>query len=328
MLLGEVMQAQDPSFKTKTREVIVPVSVLTKAGKPVEGLAEEDFKLLDDGRPQSVHMLSSDASPLPINAVIVVQVDGDSAPAIAKIKKTASLISGYITNDMGLRQPSQAAVVTVADEVKLAENFTADPDRLKAAFAGVSTTGSSSRLIDGVSLACDLLAATNPAARRVIVLISESRDAGSKSHFADVVVKAQKNDVVIYTISYSAFLTAFTQRASERPAPPDQPGLYDPSSGGGGMNLLAIPALLAQLAKTNVAQAFAQTTGGSHEKFNTLRGLETELAAIGTEIHNRYVLTFVPPETQAAGFHELTVTMRKAGDWQVHARAGYWSTVF
>jgi hypothetical protein len=48
----------------------------------------------------------------------------------------------------------------------------------------------------------------------MIVLISESHDLQSKAHFPDVVVKAQRNDVVIYTISYSALTSAFTQKAS------------------------------------------------------------------------------------------------------------------
>ena len=82
---------------------------------------------------------------------------------------------------------------------------------------------------------------------------------------------------------------------------------------------------LAQLAKLNVAEAFAQATGGAHEKFNTLHGLEARLTAIGNEIHNRYVLTFVPPEHQPAGYHRLSVSLQSPGDWAVHARSGYWS---
>lgn len=326
LLLTAAVWAQEPTFKTRAHEVIVPVSVMTKTGRPVEDLHEGDFQVFSDGRLQSARMVSNESSPLPIYAVIVLQLDDGSAPALAKIKKTASVITGYITNDMGIGEPSLAAVVTVGDEVRLAQNFTADPDILGDTFANLSATGNSGRVIDGVSVACDLLAAKKTAARRVIVLISESRDAGSRARFSDVVVKAQRDEVVIYTISYSAFMTAFTQKASDRPPPPDQPGLYDPTDHGG-VNPLVIPMLLAQLAKTNVAEVFAQSTGGSHQRFTTLHGLETQLTVIGAEIHNHYILTFTPPESQPPGYHELSVKIRKPGDQRVHARTGYWSTV-
>lgn len=324
-LLTTTVWAQEPTFKTRTREVIVPVSVLMKSGKPVENVTASDFQVLNDGQPQRVQMILRDASPLPIDAVIVLQLDEGSAPALAKIKKTASLISGYITNDMGIEQPSQAAVVTAADEVNLVQKFTADPDILGDTFAKLSAKGASARLIDAVNLACDLLATTDPRARRIIVLLSESRDLGSATRFSDVVVKAQSENVTIFTVSYSAFVTAFTQKASDRPPPPDLPGLYDPSNHGG-VNLLAIPALLAQWGKTNVAEAFAQTTGGFHQKFTTLRSLETQLTTIGMDIHNRYVLSFAPPASQPPGYHQLSVTLRSPGDRRVHARAGYWTT--
>ncbi len=207
----------------------------------------------------------------------------------------------------------------------LIQDFTANPDTLDDVFAKLSAKGDSARLLDGVALACDMLAATKQPARRVIVLIGESRDRGSKSRFANVVAKAQKNDIAVYTLSYSAYTTAFTQKASETQSAAEQPGLYDPSSGQGGANLLALAAELARLAKLNIAQALAQATGGAHDKFTTLHGLETQLAAVGTEIHNRYTLAFAPPEPQAAGYHQLSVSLRRSGEFRVHARPGYWA---
>jgi VWFA-related protein len=324
LLVPAAAWAQEPRFQTRAHEVVVPVSVLTKGGKPVESLAANDFLVLNDGRPQTVRMIARDSDVLPIHAVIVLQISDFSDAALAKIKKTASVVSNYITNDMEMGAPSLAAVVTVSDEVRIAQDFTADPNVLGDVFAKISASGDSGRLLDGINLACDLLAARKEPARRVIVLVSESRDRQSKSHFADVVVKAQKDDVVIYTLSYSAYATAFTQKAAER-QPPDQPGSYDPNGKGGGIPLLAIGMELARLAKVNVAQALAQSTGGGHNKFTTLHGLERQLSAIGTEIHNRYTLTFVPPEPQPAGYHQLSVSVGKPGELHVHARAGYWT---
>lgn len=286
---------------------MVPVSVMTKAGKPVENLSENDFLVLNDGKLQRVRMISRDSDALAIHAVLILQINGSSEAALAKIKKTASVISNYITNDMEMGAPSLAAVVTVSDEVRIEQDFTADPNTLGEAFAKITASGDSGRLLDGVSLACDLLEKRKEPARRVIVLVSESRDRQSKAHFADVAAKAQRDDVAIYPLSYSAYTTAFTQKASELQAPPDQPGVYDPNDHGG-ISLLGIGMELARLAKLNIAQALAQATGGGHNKFTTLHGLETQLTAIGTEIHNRYTLMFVPPEPQPTGYHLLSVS--------------------
>jgi hypothetical protein len=49
------------------------------------------------------------------------------------------------------------------------------------------------------------------------------------------------------------------------------------------------------------------------------------LTAIGTEIHNHYTLTFMPPEPQPLGYHRLSVSVRRPGNFHVHARAAYWT---
>lgn len=327
LLLAIAMaRAQDNQpFRTRAHEVVVPVSVTTTHGKPIDDLTASDFSVLSDGKPQTVRMISRDSDGLPIYAVLVLQTNGGAEAALAKIKKTASVVSTYINNDLGIGSPSYAAVVSVSDDVRITQDFTRDAGILHDVFTKLAAKGDSGRLLDGVNLACDMLAAKTQAARRIIILVSESRDRQSKARFADVVTKAQRNEIAIYSASYSAYWTAFTQKASDIPPPPDEPGLYNPASGGGGIPLLAIPLELARLAKVNIAEALPQATGGEHEKFTTLRALETQLIAIGTEIHNRYTLTFVPPEPQAAGYHHLTVAVRGNNECRVHARAGYWS---
>ncbi len=290
----------------------------------MEGLNANDFVVLSDGQPQAVRMLARDYATLPIHAVVVLQTNDASAAALAKIKKTASVVSTYITNDMGLSTPSLAAVVAVSDEVQVVQEFTTNVDVLGDVFGKLKASGGAGRILDGVSLACDLLTARREPARRIIVLIAESRDRQSKSHFADVVTKLQRTDAVLYSLSYSAYTTAFTQRASER-QPPDEIGSYDPHNQGG-IPLLAIPMELARLGKVNAAQALARASGGGHERFTTLKFLERDLMEVGTEIHNRYTLTFVPPEQQALGYHALEVSLRQPRDFHIHARAGYWTS--
>lgn len=45
-------------------------------------------------------------------------------------------MSSYITNNMDIGTPSLAAVVTAGDELKIAQDLTADPNILRSAKAG------------------------------------------------------------------------------------------------------------------------------------------------------------------------------------------------
>ncbi len=73
--------------------------------------------------PQNVRMVARDSDALPIYAVFVLQTNDGSEPALAKIKKTASLVSGYITNDMEQGTPSIAAVIAASDDVNVDSGF-------------------------------------------------------------------------------------------------------------------------------------------------------------------------------------------------------------
>src|SRR3954447_19430565 len=66
-----------------------------------------------------------------------------------------------------------------------------------------------------------------PGVRRVLLLISESRDRGSETALDAVTVAAQSADVTVYAATYSAIKTAFTSKAAvsgpRRPLKPKTP---------------------------------------------------------------------------------------------------------
>ena len=69
--------------------------------------------------------------------------------------------------------------------------------------------------------------------RRVLLLVSESRDRGSESDLALVTADAQSAGVTVYAATYSALKTGFTSRTRviQQAPPEDPPGLRSSAQG-------------------------------------------------------------------------------------------------
>jgi VWFA-related protein len=209
----------------------------------------------------------------------------------------------------------EAAVLAYDDEVRAVQDFTSNPDALTAAFRKLGNGGGGGHMIDAAIEAVRMLATRRPPNRLcVLILIGETKDRSSKTKLEDAVTLAEHENVVIYPVTYSAYLTPFTARA----------GTIPPPSGGGGLNLLAIFTEISRLAKTSAAEAFSKYTGGSHLSFLKDKGLEQVVSRIGEELHSEYLLSFSPPAAAAEEFHQIRVEIRNRPELKARTRPGYW----
>jgi len=309
-LLVAPVSGQNPTFRAKAPLVVVPVSVRDKKHLSVDGLAASDFVLLDNGVPRFIQVDPSGVYQSGISAVIVVETGAAAHAALLKIKKTGSLIDGYITGADG-----DAALLTVGSDVKLAQPFTPDGMQMRTAFRRLKAEdGNDSHTLDAIREGLDLLATKPSDRRRILILISESRDRGSKTKPQDVLDEAQRSNVTIYTVTYSAYLTPFTTRTTDLGTPPDA-----------GINPLAWVTEISRLAKENIGEALAVSTGGRHLSFRTLHSLEDDMVSIGKELHSQYLLSFTPPFEETPSYHSLQVSVKTHPDVVIHARPGYWT---
>ena len=254
----------------------------------------ERFAVLNDGKPQTVRLISRDSGGLPPHAVIRARNQQLDYAALAKMKNTTlSIVSSFITNDMETGAPSLAAVVTVSDEVRIVQDFHGRSGHfgrcLRQALGKQRVRGRLPRWRkSGMRSAYGEERSGAPrhcADQRV------ARPAEQGSFCRCRALKAQQDQSPFIHSPIRLSPLHLLKRPQNGNRPINRDGA-DPT-GQGGINLLAIGMELARLAKVNVAEALAQATGGGHDKFTTLHGLETQLSAIGTEIHNRYTLTFV-----------------------------------
>ena len=303
LLLGIVLHAQQPTFRTSVPVVITPVSVTDKDGHPIDGLLERDFLLFDNGEPRKIE---GDIIIEPIALVIAVQTSATSAAALTKVRAVGSLIEPLITGQRGA-----AAVLTFDDHLRLVQAFTRDADLLSKAFRALKPEGPGGRLLDAVGESVNLLRQGPDRHRRVLLLISEAKDRSSEASIEAVLTQAQRENISIYAVTYSTFLSAFSVKAHEVP-PPE------------GMNLLALFTQLRILSKKNAAEALTDFTGGKRYFFLKQRALEQAVSAIGEELHSQYLLSFTPAPESRTAYRSIEVRLPSRPDAKVRARPGYW----
>lgn len=331
------LSAQDPRFAANSRLVLVPVNVTDANGRPVEGLEASDFLVADNSRPQKAGVDTIDTGVAPIALVIAVQSSGISTAVLEKVRKVGAMIQPLITGDRGC-----AGLVSFSEGIRWFQDCTKDPHELARAFYELRPgEHKEARMLDAANSAIERLS-RHPNARRVLLLISESRDRGSETDLDAVAVAAQSAGVTVYAATYSAFKTAFTSKAPvSEPGPPARPKTASETMGtinGAPPNpwnpkipppehqvdILGGIGELARLAKTNTTEVLSKSTGGATFPFTKQKALEEAIQKLGAELHSQYLLSFVP-EGGAPGYHSLEVRVTRPGEFHIRARPGYWS---
>lgn len=330
--------AQDSRFGVRSRLVLVPVTVTDANGRSVDDLEASDFLLLDGSRERKVAVDTIATGVAPIALVIAVQSSGISIPVLEKVRRIGAMIQPLVTGERGC-----AGLVSFAETVEWLQDCTNDADKLQRAFHQLQPGKyRQAVMLDAVEAAIARLR-QRPNSRRVLLLISESRDRGSKATLEAVTIAAESADVAMYAATYSLMKTAFTSKSQVGPPPPP-PHAQTPSEAMGTptgapptilkprdipkeqtADLGAGIGDLLRLHKTNTTQALTAVTGGIAFPFTRQKGLEDAIKKLGVELHSQYTLSFVPAES-APGYHRLEVRVVRPGQFRIRARPGYWST--
>jgi VWFA-related protein len=342
--LAAPLAAQESRFDVRSRLVLVPVTVTDLKGRPIDGLEASDFLLFDNGLPQRTTVDTFDTGVAPIALVIAVQSSGISAAVLEKVHKIGAMIQPLITGDRGC-----AGLASFDERVRWLQDCTNDPDSLDRAFDALQPVlrpgeDKEARMLDAVQSAVEHLR-RRPNARRVLLLISESRDRGSETALDVATVAAQSAGVTVYAATYSALKTAFTSKLPvsqpRRPLKPKEPsdelGTINGNPPGKNNPWPKVPPAeqqvdalggigeLARLYKTNTTEVLTKRTGGTTFPFTRQKALEEAIEKLGAELHTQYVVSFVP-EASPPGYHTLEVRLARTGEFRIRARPGYWST--
>lgn len=280
-----------PRFASGTDLVILSATALDKRGRPVTDLRKEDFRIVEDGRPQLVLHFST----------------GPGAAAKILLLLDAS---GSMTGALKSASPRMAALQILAvlspeDEVALAAfdhkywgvvQFTRDRKAILKAFDDVEAFGSTA-LHDALDHGARDVA-SHGEGRRAIVVITDGVDTSSQTNPEEVLARSQALDVPIYAVSV---VSPLDDPHSERFTGRDRP-----TSAVTGAGLL---------------DRYARLSGGAAFTVSDITGLRSAAATIAGELKHQYRLGYDPPAGPPR-FRRVEVMTRRKGV-VVKARNGY-----
>jgi hypothetical protein len=207
------------------------------------------------------------------------------------------------------------ALVEFDGGVNLAQNFSHESAGITRALEHLEPDDGGAAILDAVHFSVRLLEDSPQRHRRVLLLISETRDHGS--HFAkisDVVAQIGNSNTVIYALPFSPSLSQVldTERGSNK------------DEWGGTPDLLAPLMMASQAVRRNTPKAITSMSGGEYELFATRKNFERLMTEFSNHLQSRYLLSFQPKDPHP-GLHQLRVRLREPGKATVLARTSYWA---
>jgi VWFA-related protein len=314
LLAAAIVAAQ---FRTTTTLVIAPTTITDASGKYVDGLQPQDLILYDNNVPQPIQV---EEAFNPLSLIVAVQTSSNSSANLDKLGDSGVLFTQLVAGDRG-----QTALISFSDSTRLRADFTANSDRLASALRGLHSDGNGSSTLDAVMDALNALNKRPSTHRRILLVIGEGRDRSSKLKIEELSTAALRQNVIIYWLTYSPFLSEFTARQktvkSMDPSKNGEPIPRDVAPG----SFLSVFRELGQRVKTDAAEELTRITGGRTMRYLTKDSLENAIQEIGGEIHRQYLVTFQPRPAPAGQYHTIRIAVKDRPQLTARTRAGYWT---
>jgi VWFA-related protein len=305
----EVSAAQivTPTIRVNTTVVLVPTLVENPSGEIIYGLKPGDFTLLDNGVPQKLHV-DDELDTAPVSLVVCVQRSRDATLEFDKFARLGPFLQLFTGAGIG-----EAALVVFDSKPQYLDPFNQDTSNIERDLQNLTPGDGGAAILDAASFSLNLLEQTPPDHRRVLLLISETRDHGSRHvNIPELVERIGTSNTLVFSISFSPARTEGME------------GLKGHSIAGADIGLLG-PVLMAMNGvRRNVPKALAEMTGGEYEPFAREKAFEDRIAEAARHAHNRYLLSFHPVDP-APGLHTLDVKLTQNYAARIVARASYWA---
>jgi len=305
ILLPVMVSAQDDAtLKVEVNVVNILFNVRDKKGGLVGNLTKDDFKIFEDGKEEQVKYFTRETD-LPLTIGLLIDVSGSQMNLIDIEKNAAYQFFGSV-----LRKQDLAFLISFGEESELLQDYTNSPKLLRAGLEGLHVSSGvggfgpgpvptisqprGTVLYDAVYVAsADQL--KGQVGRKVLVLITDGEDQGSKYKISQAIEAAQKADAIIYGFYYV------------------DRGFY-----------LSHGQIFAGGSDSALRQ-MSEDTGGHVFHVDRKLTLQQAFDQLQDEMRSQYAIGYTPTNPAKDGtFRKIEI---KTGnkDWKVQARKGYYA---
>ncbi|HLF56430.1 MAG TPA: VWA domain-containing protein, partial [Thermoanaerobaculia bacterium] len=166
-------------------------SVLDRQSRPVLGLGPAEFQVYEDGVRQELRRCEFQTD-LPIHAGVMIDTSSSMAEELADAQRAALQFFTEV-----LTERDRGAIVTFAEVPDLEVRFTNSVEVLAGGLSGIEAEGNT-HLWDAVAFALHYFSGLR--SKRILVLITDGEDSGSRFTYDEVLDYARRTGVAIYVI--------------------------------------------------------------------------------------------------------------------------------
>jgi len=283
-----------PTISVSVRMVQVDAVVRNRAGRMIENLTVDDFRIYEDGVPQEIQRFSRDEVPLAV--ALVVDRSGSVSNYISELRRIAARALDQ------LKPQDEVCLFSFADSVDRIEDLTTDRRTIADGLDRIRT-GGGTNITDALHDAIAYLTRSAPGRRHAVILVSDNQQTSTpRASDAETIKLALESESVVYSLKTS----------------------------GEGLSLPAqLPSIILGSGPVN---KIAQETGGEVINVRGAASLDSALGAVVSRLRMRYSLGYSPSSAgQGGAFHSISVSLTdrhgKAGkDYFINAKRGYYAT--
>jgi Ca-activated chloride channel family protein len=279
------------SFSARSDLVVFSATAVDRKGRPVTDLRRDEFRVLEDGRPQPIAHFHGGRG-LPARILLLVDASGSMADEwkVASARRAARRILDMLSPE------DQVAVAGFDSRYWGVVAFTSDKEAVRRGLDSITPFGSTA-LHDALEKAARDIA-SHGEGRRAVVVLTDGVDTSSQKTADEALERSRALDVPIYAVSVVSPL--------DDPASPQFLGKREAGVAAAASEALA---------------RYADLSGGTFFRVSDAVGLQVAAGRIADELKHQYRLGWDAP-AGSPRFRRVVVHSTRKGI-TVRTRSGY-----